>query len=115
MQDVCIPFWREDGTEDMMLKDTDICSTDPNDPSYCAIPADIKIDRSKAVTMQHLEAIGTTEWGWQAIPPAPAEKTSTTTSSSPTTISPTASTTAGCYTRILSSGRGGRRRRRRRR
>ena len=56
MQDVCIPFGRKDGTEDMMLKVTDICSTDTNDPSYCATPADIKVDRSKAVTMQHLGA-----------------------------------------------------------
>ena len=32
----------------MMLKVTDICSTDPNDPTHCATPADIKIDRTKA-------------------------------------------------------------------
>jgi len=56
MQDVCISFWKEDGTSDMMLKVTDICSTDPNDPTHCATPADIKIDRTKASIMQGLTA-----------------------------------------------------------
>lgn len=54
MQDVCISFWKEDGTSDMILKVTDICSTDPNDPTHCATPADIKIDRSKAKIMEQL-------------------------------------------------------------
>ena len=31
-----------------MLKVIDICSTNPADPTYCATPADIKIDRIKA-------------------------------------------------------------------
>ena len=31
-----------------MLKVTDICSTNPADPTHCATPADIKIDRIKA-------------------------------------------------------------------
>ena len=48
MQDVCISFWKEDWSTDMMLKVTDICSTDPNDPTHCETPGDIKIDRSKA-------------------------------------------------------------------
>ena len=48
MQDVCIAFFKEDWSTDMMLKVTDICSTDPNDPTHCATPNDIKIDRSKA-------------------------------------------------------------------
>ena len=48
MQDVCISFWDEAWKTDMMLKVTDICSTDPNDPTHCATPGDIKIDRSKA-------------------------------------------------------------------
>ena len=52
MQDVCISFWKEDGSQDMMLKVTDICSTDPNDPSHCASPVDIKIDRTKASIME---------------------------------------------------------------
>ena len=56
MQDVCISFWKEDGTSDMMLKVTDICSTDPNDPTHCATPADIKIERSKAYIMEGLTA-----------------------------------------------------------
>ncbi|MCJ1403444.1 hypothetical protein MMC11_006667 [Xylographa trunciseda] len=52
MQDVCISFWKEDGSSDMMLKVTDICSTDPNDPTHCATPGDIKIDRTKAKIME---------------------------------------------------------------
>lgn len=56
MQDVCISFWKEDGTSDMMLKVTDICSTDPNDPTHCATPNDIKIDRTKAQIMEKLTA-----------------------------------------------------------
>ena len=48
MQDVCISFWKQDGKSDMMLKVTDICSTDPSSPTYCASPSDIKIDRTKA-------------------------------------------------------------------
>jgi len=54
MQDVCISFWKNDGTSDMMLKVTDICSTDPNDPTHCATPVDIKIDRGKAQIMEKL-------------------------------------------------------------
>ena len=38
----------------MMLKVTDICSIDSNDPSSCATPADIKIDRAKCSIMQGL-------------------------------------------------------------
>lgn len=52
MTDVCISFWKEDGGSDMMLKVTDICSTDPSDPTHCANPADIKIDRTKAKIME---------------------------------------------------------------
>ena len=52
MQDVCISFWREDGSQDMMLKVTDICSTDPDDPTHCANPTEIKIDRTKASIME---------------------------------------------------------------
>ena len=33
---------------------TDICSTDPNDPTHCATPADIKVDRGKAQVMEGL-------------------------------------------------------------
>ena len=54
MQDVCISFWKEDGSSDMMLKVTDICSTDPTDPTHCDTPYDIKIDRSKAKIMELL-------------------------------------------------------------
>lgn len=52
MQDVCISFWRNDGSADMIVKVTDICSTDPSDPSYCATPADIKVTKSKAFVME---------------------------------------------------------------
>ena len=54
MTDVCISFWREDGLSDMMLKVTDICSTDPTDPSHCPTPADIKVDRHKVATMEKI-------------------------------------------------------------
>ena len=52
MQDVCISFWKEDGSQDMMAKVTDICSTDPNDPTHCETPADIKLDRLKVSIME---------------------------------------------------------------
>ncbi|KAL8992920.1 MAG: hypothetical protein Q9169_006739 [Polycauliona sp. 2 TL-2023] len=62
MSDVCISFWSEDDangkSSDMMLKVTDICSTDPNDPTACLTPYDIKIDRSKAQIMQKLNLGG---------------------------------------------------------
>lgn len=48
MQDVCISFWREDGSADMMLKVTDICTPDSADGVPCLDPMDIKIDRTKA-------------------------------------------------------------------
>ncbi|KAK4690929.1 hypothetical protein P7C71_g5966, partial [Lecanoromycetidae sp. Uapishka_2] len=64
MQDVCISFWKNDGSSDMMLKVTDICSTDPNDPTYCATPSDIKIDRGKAQIMEKL----TDPPDWQSHP-----------------------------------------------
>ncbi|KAL9607339.1 MAG: hypothetical protein Q9167_007738 [Letrouitia subvulpina] len=58
MQDVCISFWNEDPRKghqsDMMLKVTDICTTDPKDPTHCATPQDIKIDRVKAQIMEHM-------------------------------------------------------------
>lgn len=53
-QDVCISFWKDDGSSDMMLKVTDICSTDPNDPTHCETPMDIKIVRTKAQIMEKL-------------------------------------------------------------
>ena len=56
MQDVCISFWEENGKSDMMLKVTDICSTDPSDPTYCADPTEMKIDRTKAKIMYGLDS-----------------------------------------------------------
>ncbi|KAL8639302.1 MAG: hypothetical protein Q9228_003656 [Teloschistes exilis] len=58
MQDVCISFWNEQTEQgkqsDMMLKVTDICSTDPKDPTHCETPLDIKVDRTKAQIMEHM-------------------------------------------------------------
>ena len=57
MQDVCISFWNGKtgpASSDMILKVTDICSTDPSDPTHCATPGDIKIDRTKAKIMEKL-------------------------------------------------------------
>ncbi|KAI4132318.1 MAG: hypothetical protein LQ338_000779 [Usnochroma carphineum] len=58
MQDVCISFWNEETAQgkqsDMILKVTDVCSTDPNDPTSCATPYDIKVDRTKAQIMEHM-------------------------------------------------------------
>ena len=51
MQDVCINYIRDDWTNDMISKVTDICCTDPNDPNCCATPNDIKIDRTKALVL----------------------------------------------------------------
>ncbi len=55
MQDVCISVWNDDprpennfSGDDVELKITDVCSTNPQDPTYCATPSDIKIDRRKA-------------------------------------------------------------------
>lgn len=63
MQDVCISFWNEETEKgkqsDMILKVTDVCSTDPNDPTSCTTPYDIKIDRTKAQIMHHM---GTDKW-----------------------------------------------------
>lgn len=40
---------------DVMLKVTDICSTNPQDPTYCATPVDLKIDRIEADLLFHLD------------------------------------------------------------
>ena len=45
-------LWPESGGPDMIVKVMDICNTDPSDPTNCATPADIKIDRAK-VQMQY--------------------------------------------------------------
>lgn len=54
MQDVCISLWPESGGPDMIVKVMDICSTDPSDPTYCATPADIKIDRAKVQMLYNI-------------------------------------------------------------
>ncbi|KAL8745257.1 MAG: hypothetical protein Q9190_002587 [Brigantiaea leucoxantha] len=66
MQDVCISVWNETGanaggTTDVELKVTDICSTDPEDPSYCESPADIMVDRRKAMLLYHATPKGDLE------------------------------------------------------
>ncbi len=48
MQDVCISL-RSEGpnpSPDMIVKITNIYSTDPSDPTYSATPYDIKVDRA---------------------------------------------------------------------
>ncbi|KAI4187645.1 MAG: hypothetical protein L6R41_002670 [Letrouitia leprolyta] len=51
LQDVCIGIFTM--TDDMIAKVTDICSIDPNDPSHCATPEDIKLPRKKIQTIYH--------------------------------------------------------------
>ncbi|KAI4213160.1 MAG: hypothetical protein L6R36_009462, partial [Xanthoria steineri] len=64
MQDVCISFWPEGDTPDtstfpdMIAKVTDICSTDPDDPTHCATPSDIKLDRAKIQVMYKVPSPG---------------------------------------------------------
>jgi len=63
MQDVCVSFWPENGpegdfTNDMIAKVTDICSTDPSDPSHCATSSDIKVDRAKVQVMYAIPVPG---------------------------------------------------------
>ena len=56
-QDVCISLWNETGFEggktDIMVKVTDVCSTDPNDSSYCADPSHVMIDRIRGYQLYH--------------------------------------------------------------
>ena len=62
MQDVCVSFWPEDEfSNDMIAKVTDICSTDPNDPSHCATPSDIKVDRAKVQVMYNIPSPGSAD------------------------------------------------------
>ena len=63
MQDVCVSFWPENGpegdsTNDMIAKVTDVCSTDPSDPSHCATSLDIKVDRAKVQVMYAIPVPG---------------------------------------------------------
>ncbi|KAL8877333.1 MAG: hypothetical protein Q9192_008692, partial [Flavoplaca navasiana] len=64
MQDVCVSFWPEGDTPgtstfpDMIGKVTDICSTDPDDPTHCATPSDIKVDRAKVQVMYKIPSPG---------------------------------------------------------
>ena len=51
LQDVCISLFTMH--DDMIAKVTDICSTDPNDPSHCATPEDIKVPKKKIQTIYH--------------------------------------------------------------
>jgi len=58
MQDVCISLWPEDDGPDMIIKVTDICGTDPSDPTYCATPNDFKMDRAKVQTLYNIKGAG---------------------------------------------------------
>ncbi|MCJ1408527.1 hypothetical protein MMC19_002602 [Ptychographa xylographoides] len=67
MQDVCVSFWPEgEFTNDMIAKVTDICSIDPNDPSHCASPTDIKVDRAKVQVMYDIPVPGSANVALQA-------------------------------------------------
>ncbi len=61
MQDVCISLWPEGGGTDMIVKVMDICSTDPNDPTYCVTPADIKRDRAKVQILYGIPTPGSAD------------------------------------------------------
>ena len=58
MQDVCLSLWPEDQGADFIIKVTDICSTDPSDPTYCATPNDIKLDRAKVQVLYNIQGAG---------------------------------------------------------
>ena len=67
MQDVCVSFWPEgEFTNDMIAKVTDICSTDPSDPTHCATPSDIKVDRAKVQVMYDIPMPGSANAPLQA-------------------------------------------------
>ena len=67
MQDVCVSFWPDgEFTNDMIAKVTDICSIDPNDPSHCATPSDIKVDRAKVQVMYNIPVPGSANAALQA-------------------------------------------------
>lgn len=67
MQDVCVSFWPEgEFTNDMIAKVTDICSTDPSDPTHCATPSDIKVDRAKVQVMYDIPLPGSANAALQA-------------------------------------------------
>ncbi|KAI4163198.1 MAG: hypothetical protein LQ342_003131 [Letrouitia transgressa] len=68
MQDACLSVWNEtgaggdrNGTTDVEFKITDICSTDADDPSYCETPADIMVDRRKAMLLYNKTKKGQAE------------------------------------------------------
>ena len=42
----------------MLVKVTDICSTDPSDPTHCATPNDIKMDRAKVQILYSIPGDG---------------------------------------------------------
>ncbi|KAK4694700.1 hypothetical protein P7C71_g2924, partial [Lecanoromycetidae sp. Uapishka_2] len=53
-------------TNDMIAKVTDICSTDPSDPTHCATPSDIKVDRAKVQVMYDIPLPGSANAALQA-------------------------------------------------
>ncbi len=61
MQDVCLSIWPEGDTPDMLIEVTDICSIDPSDPSYCASPYDIKMDRAKVQILYGIPGDGSSD------------------------------------------------------
>lgn len=51
-------MWSEANTPDMIVKVTDICSTDPADPTHCADPTYIKVDRAKVQVLYQIPSPG---------------------------------------------------------
>ena len=59
MQATCASFWLGgELTNDMIAKVTDICSTDLSDPTHCAKPSDLKVDRAKVEVMYYISMPG---------------------------------------------------------
>lgn len=58
MQDVCISLWPEGKGGDHIVKVTDVCSTDPDDPTHCADPTQIKVDRAKVQVLYQIPGAG---------------------------------------------------------
>ena len=51
LQDVCVAIFTM--KDDIIAKVTDICGTDPNNPSHCASPENIKLPKKKVQTIYY--------------------------------------------------------------
>jgi len=63
MQDVCISLWPEglNPSPEMIVKVTNIYSTDPSDPTYSATPYDIKVDRALVQVLSGITGNGSAD------------------------------------------------------